>query len=107
MLFPELFDRIPFNVWDDFYDDGYIPEGEKQDTYGYVENDMPDEEKAQVSKIVYDFIMTLDMTGVTLKLGVDIDFDNLTHARLDKLMGELKNSNLKWNGKEIYFYSES
>lgn len=33
---------IPINIWDDFYDDGYVPEGEKLETYIYVEDsDMP------------------------------------------------------------------
>ena len=29
--------NIPINIWDDFYDDGYVPEGEKLETYIYVE----------------------------------------------------------------------
>ena len=32
---------IPINIWDDFYDDGYVPKGEVLETYCYVENDLP------------------------------------------------------------------
>lgn len=34
--------EVHINIWDDFYDDGYIPEGEKQETYIYVEEDEND-----------------------------------------------------------------
>ncbi len=29
---------IPVNIWDDYYDDGHIPDGEKQKSYIYVED---------------------------------------------------------------------
>jgi len=29
---------IPVNIWDDYYDDGFIPKGEKQKTYIYIED---------------------------------------------------------------------
>ena len=32
---------ILINIWDDYYDDGYVPEGKKQETFIYVENDEP------------------------------------------------------------------
>jgi hypothetical protein len=31
------FPKIDINIWDDYYDDGYVPDGEKQDTFIYVE----------------------------------------------------------------------
>lgn len=34
----EKIKSIPINIWDDYYDDGYVPEGEKQETYLYVED---------------------------------------------------------------------
>ena len=30
-------EKININIWDDFYDDGYIPQGKKQKRYIYVE----------------------------------------------------------------------
>lgn len=29
---------IIINIWDDYYDDGYVPDGEKLETYIYVED---------------------------------------------------------------------
>jgi len=29
---------IPVNIWDDYYEDGYVPEGKVQETYIYIEN---------------------------------------------------------------------
>lgn len=34
---------IPVNIWDDYYEDGYIPEGKIQETYIYVEDRKMDE----------------------------------------------------------------
>ena len=28
--------RIPINIWDDYYEDDYIPKDKKQETYIYV-----------------------------------------------------------------------
>jgi hypothetical protein len=41
----ETFERIPINIWDDFYDDGFVPEGKIQETFIYVEEDFPQEKK--------------------------------------------------------------
>ena len=32
---------IPINIWDDFFDDGFVPIGETQETYAYIEDDTP------------------------------------------------------------------
>ena len=34
----EQLEYIHINIWDDFYDDGYVPKGEKLETYIYIEN---------------------------------------------------------------------
>jgi hypothetical protein len=31
--------EIPVNIWDDYYEEGYIPDGKIQETYIYVEDD--------------------------------------------------------------------
>lgn len=102
--------KIHFNIWDDFYDDGHVPEGKIQKTHGYVEESkMPEDEMNKVAKAVYDYIdANLDMTGVKVRLaGSDVLFEHLTHVRLDKLVKELQNSKLEIDGKSIAFYSES
>lgn len=102
--------EIPVNIWDDFYDDGFIPEGEYQSTHAYIEeyDNFTDEQKSLMMKVVYDFIMTLDMTGVEVDhCDEEIYFKHLTHARLDQLMKELEQSKLKYNNMPFLFYSES
>lgn len=32
--------HVAINIWDDFHEDGYVPEGEVQETYAYIESDM-------------------------------------------------------------------
>ncbi len=101
---------IPFNIWDDYHDDGYVPEGDTQKTYGYVEeyDDITEDEKELISEVIYNYIKTLDMTGVVFKkAGEDIDFEHLTHERREKLIKELQSSGLQFNGIPINFYSES
>ncbi len=31
--------EVDINIWDDYYEDGYVPEGKTQKTYMYVESD--------------------------------------------------------------------
>ena len=37
-------EKISINIWDDYCDDGYVPEGKTQDTYAYIESDLPHED---------------------------------------------------------------
>lgn len=97
--------RVPFNIWDDFWDD---ETNKLQETHGYVEDDVYSEkEQQEICKIVLDYILTLDMTGVSISYDNRIYFRHLTHKRLNQLMKELKSSGLKYKNQEIYFYSES
>ena len=101
---------IPFNIWDDFWNDDCVPAGEIQQTHGYIEDggEIPKAEKRKMAKVVFDFLKTLDLTGVDVTLEDDeIDFKHLTHERLDALMKELEASGLKYKRKPFYFYSES
>jgi hypothetical protein len=36
---------IPINIWDDFHEDGYVPEGKKLETFIYVEDSTISREK--------------------------------------------------------------
>ncbi len=38
-IFRKVKSYVPINIWDDFYEDGYVPEGKIQQTYAYVEDD--------------------------------------------------------------------
>ena len=69
--------RIPFNIWDDYYDEDCVPEGEIQETRGYVEeyDKFTDEQKEAATQVIYNYLKTLDLTGVEMQ----------------------------WDGPEIYF----
>lgn len=101
---------IPVNIWDDYYDDGYVPEGKFQFTHMYIEEyDVLSEEKKEGMMIlVLEHLKTLDLTGVEIdEDGVEIYFKHLTHERREKLVVELNNAKLTFNGIPYEFYSES
>lgn len=101
---------IPFNIWDDFISDGCLGKGEVQETSGYIEeyDVLTQKQKIAICQMVFDFIKTLDMTGVEVTLqGTDVCFKHLTHARLEALVKELQASGLQFEGVLIDFFSES
>lgn len=124
-------ENIPINIWDDFYDDGYVPKGKKQESYIYVEADYPQEKKKEYLEYLLKYMSEkLSLKGVKLWMehydskekypdlvGTEhawclferweIKVENLTHKRLDKLVEELNNANLSVDGIPFYIYSES
>ncbi len=51
--------QIGINIWDDFYDDGYVPEGKKQETFIYVEEadeDISQEKKKECLEVLLKYI---------------------------------------------------
>ena len=64
----EKLEYIPINIWDDFYDDGYVPEGEKVETYIYVEDtDIPQEKRKEYLEVLLDYInKNLNTSGIKL-----------------------------------------
>jgi hypothetical protein len=126
--------RIPINIWDDFYDDGYVPEGEFQSTYAYVEDtDIPEDSRKQFLDATFDYMkecLKLQEEGVEMEMyfhdsfkenpslvGTEhewclykrwqINFKHLTHKRLDKLIEELNSAKFEIEGVPFVFYSES
>jgi len=123
---------IPINIWDDFYDDGYIPKGENQNTYIYIEeSNMPLDKQESILQILLEHLNTnVRLDGVTLRLFLndtsskypqwigtehewmlykrwEIRIDDLTHKRLNTLVGELNNAHLDYEGVPFRIYSES
>lgn len=124
---------IPINIWDDFYDDGHIPEGEKLETYIYVEDsDIPHEKRKQYLEVLLDFInKNMDTSGIKLRMELyesrkkypnlvgnpesekmffdrwEIKLEGLTHKRLDEWMRKFKNANISADGIPFHIYSES
>lgn len=51
--------NISINIWDDYFDDGYVPEGEIQETYAYVESSLDDNDCQQVLSLLKEKIEKL------------------------------------------------
>lgn len=98
--------NISFNICDDFHDDGHVPAGEIQETFGYLKNNkLGDEDKIQIIRFIYDFLKEkLESKGVTLKCGdTRIVFQHITHQVLEQLITELDDCNLRYNGIQVEF----
>jgi len=123
---------FPINIWDDYYEDGYVPEGEKQETYMYVETDeVTLEQKKNILEHILSYINNnLKLNGVKTSLIFydskikyptlvgseyewclferwEVRFENLTHKRLFKLLDELTSANLMVDNTPLNIYSES
>ncbi len=51
--------KVNINIWDDFYDDGYVPAGKTQQTYVYVEEreyDFSEDLQDEIMKFFYEQI---------------------------------------------------
>jgi hypothetical protein len=102
--------RVPVNLWDDYYDDDCVPPGQCQETHMYIEkyDDMNDKQKEEAMRLVLGLLNTLDLPGVEIEDGGnEIYFKHLTHKRRYRLIRELEDANLEWNGIPFIFYSES
>jgi hypothetical protein len=101
--------KIPVNIWDDYYDDGFIPKGKIQETHAYIEeyDILDDEAKEPIIKVLYDYIMTLNLEGVIIEYDCEIYFKHLTHQKREELLEKLEKSNLKYQNIPFEFYSES
>ena len=100
---------INFNIWDDYYDDGHVPQGKTQSTYGYIESELDLDEQEKILEVILHYLKDLDsLKNVDVrKNGTDIEFENLTHSKREELLNLLGNSNLMFEDKSISFYSES
>lgn len=128
----EKLEYIPINIWDDFYDDNYVPEGEKLETYIYVEDtNIPQEKRKECLQILLNYInKNLNTDGVKLWMELfesrkkypnligtehermffdrwEIKLEGLTHERLHEWMSVLENADIKVDGIPFYIYSES
>ncbi len=123
---------IPINIWDDFYEDGEIPEGKKQETYIYVEDtDLSHEKRKECLDLLLKFMSEkLNLEGVKMWLDFydstkkypnikeaehpgfhfcrwEIKMENITHERLYILLTELEDVSLSIDGMPFNIYSES
>ena len=129
----EKLECIPINIWDDFYDDGYVPEGEILETNIYIETDeISAEKQRECLEILLEYInKNLNIDGVKLWIEFydsrkkypnlignpdaeamffdryEIKLEGLTHKRLDEWMFVLENVNISVDNIPFYIYSES
>lgn len=101
--------KIPFNVWDDYWDDCT---GKKQETYGYIESDeISEAHQERFCLLLANWINANIALPEGLKveaMGTTVDFENLTHEfREGTLMPRLQASGFTYEGREVDFYSES
>lgn len=113
--------RIPINIWDDYYDDGFIPKGEKQETHAYVESNlfshdlMDDVLHLLMDEIAKIGIPKLKVSREAVRMGPfsistgepRLFITNLTHKDRDELVKKLKKMKLTYEGAKLDIYSES
>jgi len=124
-------DSIPINIWDDYYEDGYVPAGEVQSTYVYVESsEIKLEDKEQcllkikkyiednnllrssvLSMVYYDTAVKYPKLAEEMPSMMftrwELHITPLTHKELDYLLECLLESGLGFNYLPMNFYSES
>ena len=128
--------NIPINIWDDYYEDDHIPEGQKQETYIYVEDsNLPMEfrkecleyllpiirqnvgPEVRLFKKLYDSKLKYPkLTGEEHEhmhfARWEIRVENMTHKVRHELVKKLNSLNLSYNKNFSYnipfkIYSES
>ena len=127
----ENLQTISINIWDDFYDDGFVPDGEIQSTYAYVESsDVPGAESYKILTNFIDFISNNNLLPDSVDVSISfhdsshdyaslvmeheytlykrwqINFKGITHAALDELVAQSKSFD-KFNDVPVDIYSES
>jgi len=129
----EKLECIPINIWDDFYDDGYVPEGEKLETNIYIETDkISTEKQREYLGILLEYInKNLNIEDVKLWIEYydsrneypdlignpdaenmffdryEIKLEGLTHERLNEWMFILEDIDITVDNIPFYIYSES
>lgn len=124
---------IPINIWSDFYDDGYVPEGKKLETYIYVEDThiSHDKRKKSLEALLNYINGNLNIDGVKLWMDFyesrkefpqlignpdaermfyerwEIKLEGLTHKKLYEWMVFLEHANIRVDGIPLVIYSES
>ena len=120
-------DSIPINIWDDYHEDGYVPDGENQNTYAYVEDyDLLSEIAKHALERLYNYIVAnkllpnVQMSLIYYKSKDkyptlddiyqyerwELRFENLTHKLREELVEKL-NKNKIYDDCLLRIYSES
>lgn len=115
---------IDVNIWDDFYDDGHVPENDIQETYAYIEAvhvgdlyvTLEKEDQKEIFLLIAKEIQKFSLNGFTMSLVLEnrggdkrwiLKFKNLTHKNLDIIAPKLVSLKLKFKDIPLNIYSES
>lgn len=115
--------KIPINIWDDYCEDGYVPKGERQETYAYVESNLLGYDLIDdVLYFLMDEIKKLAIPKLKLKVLHDsvqmgsfmimdnqprLFMTNLTHTQREEMVKILGKMKLQYEGAKLDIYSES
>jgi hypothetical protein len=126
-------EAIHVNIWDDYHDDGFVPEGEVQETYAYVEGgDLVDDDKRAVLLQLQQTVESIKVPESALVCGVEwydsalvypslvgteherhlykrwqLQLKHLPHSERESLVEVLGRLQLQYNGRTVVVYSES
>jgi len=121
---------VSVNIWDDFYDDGYAPDGEIVETFVYIDDtifsfDERTEFLEYIKEIIdsYKFPIQTKMSIYDTKIKYpNLDFEelqmehwrrpeirlyNITHDIREKILDKLNVSDLSFKNKNFRIYSSS
>lgn len=126
-------ETIHINIWDDYHDDGFVPEGETQETYAYVEgSDLTDDESRAVlvqlqqtvesikahdsalvccikwhdSAAVYPNLVGTEHEWCLYKRW-QLQMKHLPHSEREQLVEMLGRHEIQHDGRPVVVYSES
>lgn len=127
-----MLDKVDVNIWDDYYEDDYIPEGENQETYIYVEDTSISHEHRKKYLEYLMFYLKMHMGINDLKMWMnwydskkkypnlvgeeyetmhfqrwEIRIEGLTHRKREEIVKQLQKEPLTLNGLLFNVYSES
>lgn len=126
-------DVISINIWDDYYDDGFVPEGETQETYAYVDNcDLSDDDQREVLQQFQAQVMELQQPGSSLKCNISwydsaqvypalvgtehewclykrwqLELKNIPHSERESIVEAISGLDLRYGDRPMRIYSES
>ena len=123
---------VQINIWDDYYEDNYVPEGKIQETYAYIEApELEQDEQKVCLENLMQFIIQQKLLPKTVGMAIvfydsaikypnlvgtenvsllfkrwELRFKYLTHAFRETLVEGLQGK-LKIFGSTVIIYSES
>lgn len=103
---------VNINIWDDYYDDGYVPDGKIQETRIYVEQDVSQDFKEEVLSFFYEYLKNNfkeELNSVEISYGGDeIYLKHFTHKKRYEIMNKIEKSKIFFKDRyRLNIYSES